>query len=183
MPEYGGWDPAGPDDPPLVGGTYYPAPPSIEDDPHHALRGSLWYDDVYGPATQSEPDCENLDKYKDDSPERTWCVLGEAPDSAYMAIIEAAAAESLDRCEDLTTAWNRVKTGIRLWNHGGESYGGATRAGESWVLMSYGWVDADAELIVAHELVHHLQLYHSDPQQKNIFITKEKDCSGGRSVF
>jgi hypothetical protein len=183
VPDYGGWNPAGPDDPSLEGGGYHPAPPSIEDDPHHALRGSLWYDDVFGPATQFVPDCHNLAQREYHPAEATWCVFGEAPDSTYQAILQTAAANVLARCPDLTTAWNRVKDGIRLWHHGSEDYGGATRPGERWMLLSYAWVDADPELIVAHELVHHLQKFHRDPNHTSAFIAKEKQCSGGRSAL
>jgi hypothetical protein len=49
-----------------------------------------------------------------------------------------------------------------------------------------GWLAADAEIALAHELLHLNGSYHGDEKgsaEWNVFVTKERQCSGGRSAL
>jgi hypothetical protein len=179
VPDYSGWDPRGPHDPSLGGGGFYSAPLNIENDPYHSTRGSLWADAIYGLLEANEPRCDRINKLH--PAEQAWC-LGDQPDSATLQAINTAAAAVVQRCPQLTSAWNKVTDGIRLF-HPTSDFGGGTRAGARWILISYGWANDEPELIVAHELLHHENLYHDTAADREAFKEQEITCSGGRSVF
>lgn len=104
-----------------------------------------------------------------------------------MSLLQAAFEQIEERCPFLKSAWTRSKQNTRLFNHTNETYGGASRVNSNWILLSYQWLHADAELSLAHELLHvagHRHLREgTDSESWDNFVELERQCSGGRSAL
>jgi hypothetical protein len=170
----------GPGDPPPQGGGNYIEPPDMEEDPYYATNGSLWYDVVDGSA-MGVPNC-SLPPQQLTPIERAWCA-GEVPNSTYTPILNAAATAIIQRCAYLSTAWSRVQGNIRLFNQN-LTFGGGSRKGDNWLLLSYEWADSDPQLGLVHELLHVLGYDHPPSNEGEVlaFRAREMQCSGGRQT-
>jgi hypothetical protein len=142
-------------------------PSLVNDDYHDAHLGI------------APPDCTRTNLQPQ---EVTWCGADQVPSPAYATILSQASDAIISRCPYLSEAWTRVQGNVRVWKWNNEPYGGAAARGGDWILLSEQWLDHDPQVALTHELLHVHGLSH-EPDMKDDFISRERECTGGRSAF
>lgn len=143
--------------------------------------GSLAGDESPGTSTYP-PDCiqPNLHEI-----EKLWC-NGGPPSLDEWSRIDNAANAAIGRCSELSTGWTRARPNFRVFDYTSGDYGGGALLGGDWIILSRRWLADDAELSVAHEMLHVSGHRHGEVRgtaEWNAFADLEKTCSGGRSTM